>query len=44
LIKELSPGDNDGVIIARSDKDEKVAELGTKNSVLLTVINHTKHS
>jgi hypothetical protein len=34
LIKELSPGDNDGVIIASSDKDEKVAELGTKNSIL----------
>ena len=44
LIKELSPEDGDVVIIASSDRDEKVAELSAKNAALLTVMNHTKHN
>jgi hypothetical protein len=43
LIKELSPEDGDAVIIASSDRDEKVAELSAKNAALLTVMNHTGH-
>ncbi len=43
LIKELSPEDGDVVIIASSDRDEKVAELSAKNAALLTVMNHTGH-
>jgi hypothetical protein len=44
LIKELSPKDGDVVIIASSDRNEKVAELSAKNAALLTVLNHTKHN
>ena len=44
LIKELNPKDGDVVIIASSDRDEKVAELSAKNAALLTVLNHSKHS
>jgi len=44
LIKELSPKDGDAVIIASSDRDEKVAELSAKNAALLTVMHHTKHN
>jgi hypothetical protein len=44
LIKELSPEDGDVVIIASSDRDEKIAELSAKNAALLTVMNHTKHN
>jgi len=44
LIKELSPKDGDAIIIASSDRDEKVAELSAKNAALLTVMHHTKHN
>jgi len=44
LIKELNPKDGDVVIIASSDRDEKVAEISAKNAALLTVLNHNKHN
>jgi hypothetical protein len=44
LIEELSPEDDDVVIIASSDKDGKTAELSAKNAALLTVMNHNKHN
>ncbi len=44
LIKELSPKDGDVVIIASSDRNEKVAELSAKNAALLTVMNHESHN
>lgn len=43
LIEELSPEDDDVVIIASSDKDEKTAELSAKRAALLTVMNHNRH-
>ncbi|MFY9795662.1 MAG: DUF4443 domain-containing protein [Candidatus Nitrosopolaris sp.] len=43
LIEELNPKDDDVVIIASSNKDEKTAELSAKSAALLTVMNHNRH-
>lgn len=43
LIEELNPKDDDVVIIASSDKDEKTAELSAKSAALFTVMNHNRH-
>ena len=43
LIEELNPKDDDVVIIASSDKDEKTSELSAKSAALLTVMNHNMH-
>lgn len=43
LVEKLNPRDGDVIIIGSSDSNEKTAELGAKNAVLLTILSHERH-
>jgi hypothetical protein len=43
LIEKLNLREGDVIIVDSADNNEKTAELGAKNAVLLTIFSHEKH-
>jgi hypothetical protein len=44
LIEKLKPQEGDAIIIGSADTDRRTAELAAKNAVLLTLVNHDRHT